>query len=124
MQNYALVVDDDQHTLVFIEQILKPTGLQIILAQDGYQALEVLESVTPSVLFLDMLLPGIQGVDVLSFMVATPRLNSTYVVVVSAHDRFPPSEALSRVDLYFVKPVRAKDIRDAALYAIERQATS
>ncbi len=122
MQHYGLIVDDDQHTLIFIEQVLRPTGLHIVQAQDGIQALELLKTTTPNVLFLDMLLPGISGLDLLKFIVETPRLNSTYVVVVSAHKHFPPSDELSRVDTYLVKPVRPKDIRDAALYAIERQA--
>jgi two-component system, OmpR family, alkaline phosphatase synthesis response regulator PhoP len=122
MQNSALAVDDDQHTLFFIEQVLRPTGLEIILAQDGRQALDTLKSVTPSVLFLDMLLPHISGIELLDFILKTPRLNATYVVVVSAHNHFPSSEQLARVDTYLVKPVRPKEIRDAALYAIERQA--
>jgi CheY-like chemotaxis protein len=122
MQYYALAVDDDQHTLFFIEQVLQSTGLEIILAQDGAQALETLKSVTPSIIFLDMLLPQISGIELLDYIVKTPRLNSIHVVVVSAHNHFPLSEQLARVDAFLVKPVRPKDIRDAALYAIERQA--
>ena len=124
MQNYALVVDDDQFTLFFVEQALRPTGMQVLQAEDGFRALEILQNTTPSILFLDMLLPQVSGVELLDFVIETPRLNATCVVVLSAHNHFVPADKVSRVDSYFVKPVRPKDIRDAALHAIARQAAT
>jgi CheY-like chemotaxis protein len=121
MSNLALIVDDDLQTLYFFDQVLQPTGMEILKAQDGLSALENLQSTTPCVLFLDMLLPITSGMEVLKFIYQTPRLNSTYVVVVSAHNSFPPSEQLGRVDAFFVKPILAKDIREAALYALQHQ---
>lgn len=122
MQNYALIVDDDHFSVYYIEQVLRPIGIQLLKAEDGAQALQMLESYTPSIVFLDMLLPRVSGIELLDFIKKTPRLNVTYVAVVSAHNHFPASPQLSRVDAYFVKPVPPQTIRDAARHAIERPA--
>jgi CheY-like chemotaxis protein len=124
MQNLVLVVDDDQPTLLFMEHLLRPIGAQIIVAEDGKEAIELLGQYTPGIIFLDMLLPRITGMDVLDFILNTPRLSTTYVAVISAHNHFKPNPQLARVDRYFVKPVRAKEVRDLAQYAISRQTAS
>lgn len=122
MEYIALIVDDDRPTLLFLEQVLRPSGIQVMQAEDGIQALEILENYTPVILFLDMLMPGASGIEVLEYIANTPRLNNMFVVVVSAHRYFEPSEALKRANNYLVKPVRPKDIRDITQYVLSLQA--
>jgi len=122
MDYIALIVDDDQPTLLFLEQVLRPLGLHAIRAEDGAQALAILENHTPVILFLDMLMPAIGGLEVLEYVEQTPRLNNLFVTVVSAHRSFESSNALQRANAYYVKPVRPKDIRDITHHALERQA--
>lgn len=122
MDSIALIVDDDQPTLLFLEQVLRPLNVEIMKAEDGAQAIALLENSTPVIVFLDMLMPSIGGLEVLDYITRTPRLNNMYVVVVSAHRYFEPSEALNRANTYFVKPIRPKDIRDMAQCALSRQA--
>jgi twitching motility two-component system response regulator PilG len=120
MQALALLVDDDRHTLFFLEHLLRSTGLTLLKAGDGEQALELLDEYTPALIFLDMLLPRISGSEVLDFIARTPRLNATCVVVISSQslDYFPDSLPLDRANMYLTKPVSPKDIRDAAQQAM------
>lgn len=122
MEYIALIVDDDRPTLLFLEQVLRPSGIQIMQAEDGLQALEILEHYTPVILFLDMLMPGASGLEVLEYIARTPRLNNMFVVVVSAHRYFEPSDALKRANSYYVKPIRPKDIRDITQHVLSLQA--
>lgn len=122
MDYIALIVDDDHPTLLFLEQVLRPLNVQVIQAEDGAQAISILESHTPIVLFLDMLMPTMGGMEVLEYIRNTQRLNNMFVAIVSAHSYFEPSPALDRANAYYVKPIRPKDIRDVTQYAISRQA--
>lgn len=121
MAHTALLVDDDQMTLTFLEQALNPTGVLSILAADGKQAIELLQEHTPAIMFLDMLLPKVSGLQVLDFVLSAPHLNDMFVAIISAHDHFPNSPQLERADAYFVKPLRVKDLREVTQQAIARQ---
>jgi CheY-like chemotaxis protein len=123
MQHIALVVDDDRHTLIFMEQALRPIGVSVMLTEDGARAIDVLQAYTPSIVFLDLLMPQVSGFEVLDFITQTPRLNDTYVVIVTAHQDFGDVPQLARADQYLVKPVRIKELRELVRFVIERQVT-
>src|SRR5262249_22216654 len=123
MEFIALIADDDHPTLLFLEQVLRPLNIQVIRAEDGRQAIDILENQTPIILFLDMLMPGMSGLDVLDYIARTPRLSNLLVAIVSAHHYFEPSQTLERANAYYIKPIRPKDIRDITQFAISRQAS-
>jgi CheY-like chemotaxis protein len=122
MDYIALIVDDDHPTLLFLEQVLRPLNVHVMQAEDGAEAISILENHTPIVLFLDMLMPTVGGMEVLEYIQNTQRLNNMFVAIVSAHSYFAPSPSLDRANAYYVKPIRPKDIRDVTQYAISRQA--
>jgi two-component system, LytTR family, response regulator len=123
MQHIALTVDDDQHTRLFMQQVLSGLKLQVMQAEDGAQAIDILQQTTPHVLFLDLLLPEVSGLEVLDFVSQTPRLNDMFIAVVSAHNHAQHASPLDRADLYLVKPVRLQVIRDIVHQAVSRQVT-
>ena len=112
MEHTALIVDDDQHTLLLLNEVLKTSGIRIIQAEDGAQALSVLETVTPIIMLLDMLMPHIPGKQVLEYVSRTPRLDNMFVAVVSAHRYFEDSNQASRANLYIVKQQLSITIHD------------
>jgi two-component system response regulator YesN len=121
MEHIVLIADDDHHTLVLLEQVIKPYNVQVIQAEDGEQAMKVLQECTPSIMLLDMLMPRVSGAEVLDYVAQTPRLNQMQVVVISAHRQYEYSGHASRANAYLVKPVRPKDIRDAVQRVISSQ---
>jgi len=119
----ALIVDDDEHTRMIYERILKHAGFQVTLASDGAQALELLETSGADVLFLDILLPKVNGTVVLNFVRDSAHLNNMYVVIVSAHNRFERSAEIKRANEFFVKPVRPMELEEVARRVIAHLST-
>lgn len=111
MDHLALIVDDDPHTLILWNAMLKTTAIEVLKASDGAQALDILGTKTPTILLLDMLLPYVSGHDVLDFVINTPRLNDMFVVVISAHHQ-SGSPQLDRANAVLVKPIRPTELRE------------
>ena len=72
------VVDDDINIGNMLEELLSKEGYRVTRAYSGTEALLVLSSVRPDLVLLDLMLPGLDGKELL------PRLNGIPVIVVSA----------------------------------------
>jgi DNA-binding response OmpR family regulator len=112
MRPLALIVEDDNATSILLQQVVRAAGLEPIHTEDGAGALHLLEEMTPLVVILDILLPHINGIEVLQYIEQTPRLNDTFVIVISSHDSTDYGWETNRANLYYVKPVRVKDLRE------------
>ena len=60
-----LVVDDNEDNLDMLSRRLQRRGFQVLTAEDGAQALEILEQETVDLVLLDIMMPGIDGLEVL-----------------------------------------------------------
>lgn len=78
----VLVVDDSWVARLGMNRILASLGCEVAEAQDGVQALEALQNSPPQLVFLDLLMPGFDGLEVLAALRA--RGNTVPVVVLSA----------------------------------------
>ena len=78
-----LIVDDEALTLRTISRALEAEGYEIFLAQSGEQALEIAAKEHPDIALLDVVLPGIDGVEVLRQLKG--RDSSIVVVMMSAY---------------------------------------
>jgi CheY-like chemotaxis protein len=80
-----LVVDDDPDTLDVFAAILEAEGFEVATATDGNAALAHLRSgAPPDVLVVDVMMPGMDGVELGRRVAADPRLRATPIVIVSA----------------------------------------
>ena len=79
-----LLVDDEPFNLDLLEQELHDDGLEIVTALDGKQALEMIAASPPDMIFLDLMMPGIDGFSVLEQLQAHEETRSIPVVIVSA----------------------------------------
>lgn len=113
MSHLALIVEDEAALRMIYDSILREMGFEVIHAADGEEAISLLMDHTPSLVFLDMLLPKVDGAEVLHFIQSMPHLHSTSTVIVTAHSRFQASMALTGSDLFLLKPVRPRDIQSA-----------
>ena len=80
----VLVVDDDQMNRLTLAGLLESEGYHARTVEDGYQALDALEHERFDAVLLDILMPGMDGLEVLQTMKADSRLWRTPVVVISA----------------------------------------
>jgi DNA-binding response OmpR family regulator len=59
-----LVVDDEPHVVHLLRANLAIEGYEVLVAEDGRQALEILKNQTPDLMILDLMLPGLDGYEV------------------------------------------------------------
>jgi DNA-binding response OmpR family regulator len=80
-----LVVEDERHIARFLEYVLQKAQYEVEVAEDGWQALEILQKTVPDAVLLDMVLPEVSGLDLLRMIRRDPRHAKLVIVVVSAH---------------------------------------
>ncbi len=82
----VLLVDDDRDAVRLLEKMLRslPRPYRILKAYGGRQALEAMRGARPDIVFLDLLMPGMSGEQVVAEMREDPALEQVPVVVVSA----------------------------------------
>src|SRR3954469_12861866 len=83
----VLVVDDVADNVKLLAYELTDHGYEVVTAFDGLQALEVAVAERPDVILLDIMMPGMDGIEVCRRLKADPELQSTPVILVSALDR-------------------------------------
>src|ERR1041385_6580894 len=102
-----LVVDDERYITRLIEFMLKREGYEVYVAHDGAHALVAAAEFRPDALLLDLVMPGLSGVDVLRRLRAAPQSNHVVFMVLPGFFFDKPSNELPRAgpSLYCVKPV-------------------
>ena len=108
----VMVVDDAPKTLGLVCQSLEADGYTVVIARDGESALERLQLVTPDVILLDALMPGLSGFETCRRIKQDPALLHIPVIFMTGlSDTVHIVEAFEAggVD-YVVKPVRAAEV--------------
>ena len=82
----VLVVDDSEYDRFFIASLFKEKGLDVLLAEDGPQALELAQADRPDLITLDLLMPGMDGAAVLDKLRSNESTASIPVVVITSKD--------------------------------------
>ena len=114
MSRLALVVEDDAGLRAIYRRVLQTIQYDVFEAQDGEQAIAFLKENTPDIIFLDILLPIVNGIDVLEYMYPDAELRNTYIVVVSSNKQFESHAAQFPNAKFVLKPIRPAMIREFA----------
>lgn len=104
-----LIVDDEDNNRLLLEEILedfKECGVEILMASDGKKALDIIIREIPDLIFLDIMMPTINGYEVCDIVKRELKLLSTYIVLLTAkgqaEDRNKGIDVLC--DKYLTKP--------------------
>lgn len=107
-----LVVDDEKDIVDLLAYNLEKEGFTVVHAYDGERALELVRSQRPDLLILDLMLPGIKGVDVCRRLRSDPRSANLPIIMLTAK-----SEEIDRVlgleigaDDYITKPFSVREL--------------
>ncbi|MGH8534053.1 MAG: response regulator [Gammaproteobacteria bacterium] len=112
----ALVVDASFPVRTQLKNALKPIASHVDLAQTGDEAVEFINNKRYDVIFLDVMLPGIDGYEICRMIKCDPKKRTTPVVLLVANSS--PAEsikgkiALASCDTYLAKPVQQAAIDD------------
>jgi signal transduction histidine kinase/CheY-like chemotaxis protein len=112
----VVVVEDDRRSFDLLRLYLEAAGARVVSARDGEEGLDTVRRMSPAGVVLDILLPGIDGWEVLARLKADPATEAIPVVVVSMLDDRSRGYALGAAE-YLLKPV-AKDQLLAALHRV------
>lgn len=112
MNEKVLIVDDEPNILELIEFNLKKDGYEILRADTGEKAVALLKQEKPSIVLLDQMLPGIDGLGVLKKIRSNEALGDMPVIMVTAK-----SEEIDKIiglelgaDDYITKPFSVREL--------------
>jgi CheY-like chemotaxis protein len=107
MSNSVLVVDDNRDNRDLAQILLECEGFEVRVAEDGVQALCLLEESAPGLILMDVQLPGIDGLELTRRLRQNPRLRDTVIVAFTAY-AMPAEKENARAagcDGYLTKPI-------------------
>jgi two-component system, OmpR family, alkaline phosphatase synthesis response regulator PhoP len=107
-----LVADDDNNIRDALSFILEEEGYRVWIAKDGAQALRKVKNSRPDIVFLDIMMPELNGYEVCRIIKNDPDLKKTYVIMLTAQDQVAEYELGKEVgaDEYIVKPFSPREI--------------
>ena len=100
----ALIVEDDRDIVALFRHVLDIAGYHTEIVLDGKEAMARIESSLPNIVLLDLQLPGMSGVEILTRIRADSRLQNIPVVVITAFPLYAASLPVEP-DLLLYKPV-------------------
>ena len=114
-----LIVDDEVNNRLLLEEILeefKEQGVEIFLAENGKQALGIIISEKPNLVFLDIMMPEINGYEVCNIVKRELKLLHTYIVLLTAKGQLEDKNRGSDVlcDKYITKPFYFNEVLSIA----------
>lgn len=100
----ALIIEDDEDLSIIFTEVFNEAGFQTETFRNGQLALDRLHQITPEVISLDMLLPGISGMDILKYIRSEGRLELTSAIITTA-DHTIVEQANELADFVLLKPI-------------------
>jgi CheY-like chemotaxis protein len=106
MGGTILICDDQPVVRELLRDALSEDGFAIVEARDGRESLELARSVHPDLIVLDMVMPGLSGLDVLAELRSDPGLSQTLVVLCTGASVILAGDTTggSQADRYLQKP--------------------
>lgn len=101
-----LIVDNDPNILLSLEYLMQQAGFEVVIAEDGEQALARVDTTPPDLLLLDSNLPDISGYEVLERLRSEASTSHLPIIMLTAYGRDAEREkglALGAND-YIIKP--------------------
>ena len=119
MSKKILIVDDEPHIRALLEQTLedfKDNDVEIFTAKDGQEGLELIKDEHPNLVFLDVMMPKMNGFDVCQAVKHELNLQDVYIIMLTAKGQeFDKKKGLeSGADTYMTKPFDPDEIIEKA----------
>jgi len=123
-QHTVMVVDDSLTVRRVTQRLLTREGFQVILAKDGIDALEQLQSVTPDVMLVDIEMPRMDGFDLTRNVRSDSRTSHIPIIMITSRtaDKHRNYAKELGVNEYFGKPYREDDLLGAIMGFVGKDA--
>src|SRR5918911_5164172 len=107
-----LVIDDEPYILRSLSYLLAREGYRVETAANGEEGLQRVRSLRPPLVFLDIMMPNMNGYEVCEQVKQDPSLSGTYVIMLSAKGQQIDRERglLGGADEYMTKPFSPREV--------------
>ena len=122
----VLVIDDSNTIRRSAEMFLRQAGFEVILAEDGFDALAKISDHQPRVIFVDIMMPRLDGYQTCALIKQNPHLKSTPVIMLSSKDGvFDRARGrLAGSDRYLTKPFTKEGLIQAVQETVNANSSS
>jgi len=120
----VLIIDDSNTIRHSAELFLRQAGYDVILAEDGFDALAKISDYRPQVIFVDIMMPRLDGYQTCALIKQNPNLKSTPVIMLSSKDGvFDRARGrLAGSDQYLTKPFTKEGLLEAIVLHVKPEA--
>lgn len=111
-----LIVDDEPNIVILMEQILEEleeeNNVVILTARNGQDALKIIQEEKPNLVFLDVMMPHLSGLEVCKIVKHNFNMVDTYIILLTARGQSCDQEQgmAMGANCYMTKPFRPKEV--------------
>src|SRR5687767_7084118 len=122
----VMVIDDSKTIRRTAETLLKKEGCDVVTATDGFEALAKIADHQPQVIFVDIMMPRLDGYQTCALIKQHPQLKTTPVIMLSSKDGvFDRARGrLAGSDRYLTKPFTKEGLVEAVLQHLKPSGVS
>ena len=112
MPALILIVEDESNVRELLSEIVRHYGFRVLVATDGVQAISTAQNEHPALVILDILMPGMDGIDVCrTLKQGRSTSNSKVIMLTALNDEATRERALEAgADGYMAKPFTGPDL--------------
>lgn len=124
MNKKVLIVDDEAHIRLLIERLLEDLedeGVQILAASDGTEGLRKIREHQPNLVFLDVMMPGINGFEVCRIVKQELALEEVFIVLLTAKGQKQDAQTgmEAGANAYLTKPFNPDALLELAEHVLD-----
>ena len=87
MKNSILIVEDNNDLQLLFQLVLESEGYEVVIANNGIDALDSIDAIRPQLILMDIMMPGVNGIEVARSIKQKQDYESLPILLVSAIDR-------------------------------------
>ena len=122
MNKKILIADDEQNIVISLEFLMKREGFEVVVANDGEEAIRRIRADQPDLVLLDVMMPKKSGFEVCQEVKADPALGGVRILMLTAKGRdteVAKGLALG-ADAYMTKPFSTRELVDKVRSMLEQ----
>ncbi|WP_345795036.1 response regulator [Thauera sp. JM12B12] len=122
MNKKVLIADDEQNIVISLEFLMKREGFEVLVANDGEEAIQRIRADQPDLVLLDVMMPKKSGFEVCQEVKADPALGAVRILMLTAKGRdteVAKGLALG-ADAYMTKPFSTRELVDKVRSLLEQ----
>jgi DNA-binding response OmpR family regulator len=107
-----LLVDDEPNIIMSLEYTFKKNNFQVFIARDGQEALDIVQTETPDLIILDIMMPNVDGYATIEAIRKDEKLTNCKVIFLSAKNKESDIEKGMKLgaNAYMTKPFSIKKL--------------